>query len=621
MHVYSIQQILEAQSLYRDAPYPGFSLEEACRRKKMTQTKLVRGVNAWVARGSAKTTEEWVERLVQGSLNKLSTANFDAMVAKLQTDVIFSTKETLRIAVRIIFSKALDEPECSKLYGGVCYKLAEFEVGLTAAQQPTDGKKHSKLRNAVVSIAQEEFLSRRKMPSMEGLTEEEMELRRTTFMRRKRANMKFIGELFMHKVLSQNTMMNIIQTIMQEAEKGGHPTSEDIEFLTELFLTIGESLDAVPELRLRVNRYFELLEALKELKDVYPPRIRFKMLDLIELRSKFAWERRTTTAPKTSPPMQRETLRVTDKTVARASTNASSSGVKKGRQGGVSEAASPQAANGAAAAAAAPAPAKAAAAETGGRSWSNIVKPAPVPGEAAVARVVEPVNFEARVSSLFQEWVAECSNDFIPEWMNEFRHCQRQFDSEDALCKAAAEVVVREACMTTKREAQREASSFLIVGLFLADDEVLDGFAMALVSAIEQGILEDVPKFSERFINMLRITSGENTVADVYYDTARVLCTAYALMREPDEAVLDTMMEFWGKIPRPATDESALLPLEVVQSLTEMSTRGQAPLTGRIIASLHSIGLVHEATVKEWLAAPHDCVGAEVVEAFKQATN
>ncbi|ESL11326.1 hypothetical protein TRSC58_00925 [Trypanosoma rangeli SC58] len=618
MHVYSIQQILEVQSLYRDAPYPGFSLEEACRRKKLTQTKLVRGANAWVARGSAKTTEEWVERLVQGSLNKLSAANFDAMVAKLQTDVIFSTKETLKIAVQIIFNKALDEPECSKLYGGVCYKLAEFEVGLTAVQQPTDGKKHSKLRNAVVRIAQEEFLSRRKMPSMEGLTEDEMELRRTTFMRRKRANMKFIGELFMHKVLSQNTMMNIIQTIMQEAEKGGHPTSEDIEFLTELFLTIGESLDAVPELRLRVNRYFELLEVLKEQKDVYPPRIRFKMLDLIELRSKFNWERRNAVAPKTSSPTQRETLRVTDKTVTRPSTNASSNGAKKGRQGGAPDAASQQAAP-APAPAPASAPAKTAAGVMGGRSWSNIVKTAVVPSDAPATRVVEPVNFELRVSSLFQQWVAECSNDFIPEWMNEFRDCQRQFDSEDALCKAAAEVVVREACMTTKKEAQREASSFLIVGLFLADDEVLDGFAMALVSAIEEGILEDVPKFSERFINMLRITSGENTIADVYYDTARVLCTAYASMQEPDEVVLDTMMEFWEKIPRPTTDENTLLPLEVVQSLMEMSTGGQAPLTGRIVASLYSIGLVHDKTVNEWLAAPHDDIGAAVVEAFKNA--
>ncbi|RNF03782.1 putative eukaryotic translation initiation factor 4 gamma [Trypanosoma rangeli] len=617
MHVYSIQQILEVQSLYRDAPYPGFSLEEACRRKRMTQTKLVRGANAWVARGSAKTTEEWVERLVQGSLNKLSTANFDAMVAKLQTDVIFSTNETLKIAVQIIFNKALDEPECSKLYGGVCYKLAEFEVGLTAVQQPTDGKKHSKLRNAVVGIAQEEFLSRRKMPSMEGLTEDEMELRRATFMRRKRANMKFIGELFMHKVLSQNTMMNIIQTIMQEAEKGGHPTSEDIEFLTELFLTIGESLDAVPELRLRVDRYFELLEVLKEQKDVYPPRIRFKILDIIELRSKFNWERRKAGAPKTSPPTQRETPRVTDKTAMRPSTSASSNGAKKGRYGGAPDAASQQAAP---APAPASAPAKAAAGVMGGRSWSNIVKTALIPDDAPVTRVVEPVNFEARVSCLFQQWVAECSNDFIPEWMDEFRDCQRQFDSEDALCKAAAAVVVREACMTTKKEAQREASSFLIVGLFLADDEVLDGFAMALVSAIEEGILEDVPKFSERFINMLRITSGENTIADVYYDTARVLCTAYALMQEPDEVVLDTMMGFWEKIPCPATDENALLPLEVVQSLMEMSTGGQAPLTGRIIASLYSIGLVHDETVNEWLATPHDSIGAAVVEAFKHAT-
>ncbi|KEG13527.1 putative eukaryotic translation initiation factor 4 gamma [Trypanosoma grayi] len=616
MHVYSIQQILDVRSLYKEPPYPGFSLEEACRRKKSTQTKLVRGPNAWVVRGSAKTTEEWVERRVQGSLNRLSVANFDEMVARLQTNLIFSTEETLKKTVGLIFKKALEEPENSKSYAGMCYKLAEYEVSLTAAKQPAEGRKHSKLRNAVVGIAQEEFQSRRKMPSVEGLTEEEIELQRTTFMRRKRANMKFVGELFMHKVLSHNTMMNIIQTIMQEAEKGGHPTSEDIEFLTELFLTIGESLDAVPELRAKVDGYFKLLEHLKDQKEVYPPRIRFKMLDLIELRRDLNWEPRAAAAPKTSAATQKEPLRVTDKPTTRSpatvnATNTPTSGAKKNKQTAVFPDSAPSQP---AAVAAAPS------GDLGWRNWRNVVKTAASPCDPGVLRAPEPVvTFEARVRSLFQEWVAECTNDFIPEWMNEFRNCQRHFDSGDALCKAAAAEVVREACMTTKKEAQREASSFLIVGLLLADDEVFDGFAMALATAIEEGILEDVPKFSERFINMLRITSGEDVAADVYYDTARVLCRAYGMMREPDESVLDTLMEFWGKIPRPPPDECVLLPLPVVQSLAEMPTHGQAPLTGRIIASLHAVGVVDDETIERWLEMPLEGVAADVVEAFKTA--
>lgn len=617
MHVYTIQQILDVRFLYKEAPYPGFSLEEACRRKRLTQTKLVRGDNAWRMRGLAGTTKEWVERHVQGILNKVTTSNFESMMEKLLNDVIFSTEETMGITVSLISKKALEEPESSDLYARVCYRLAEFEVSLTTAEQQTKGRKHSKFRNAVVSIAQEVFQSRRKTPSLEGLAEEETEQRLSAFMRRHRANMKFVGELFIYKVLSHNTMMSIIQTIMQEAEKGGYPTSDDIEFLTELLCTIGESLDAIPELRVRMDVYFKLLGDLKEQKEVYPPRIRFKLLDLIELRHKFKWERRAVVVPKVSSSTQREPLRVTDKFPTRSAaslktTSPSAGGAKKGKHGIVSKLASNQPALGTAAA-------NTASGAVAGRSWSNVVKTTDSSGDVGVLREAEPVLFEARVRSLFYEWVAECTNDFIPEWMNEFGPCQRTFDSEEEFCKHVAKEVVREACMTTKKEAQREASSFLVVGLYMADVEVFDGFAMALASAIEEGVLEDVPKFSERFINMLRITSGENDVADVYYDTARVLCTAYRMIPEPDAAVLDTLMGFWGKIPRPAEGEHVVLPLPVVQSLVEMSADGQAPLVGRVIASLHTIGLLDDETVAQWLSMPLEGNAADVAEAFRNA--
>ncbi|ORC89843.1 putative eukaryotic translation initiation factor 4 gamma [Trypanosoma theileri] len=625
MHVYSIQQILDVRPLYKDPPYPDFSLEEACRRKKMSQSKLVRGANAWVAGGSAKTTVEWVQRLVQGSLNKLSAANFDKMLEKLQTDVIFSTEETLNKTVEIIFKKALEEPECSKWYAGVCYKLAEFEVSQSVSTQPVDGKKYSKLRNAVVGIAQEEFLSRRKMPSFDRLTEDEKEQLRSSFMRRKRANMKFIGELFMHKVLSHHTMMNIVQTIMQGEENAGDPASEDIEFLTELFLTIGESLDAIPDVRPKLDVYFKKLEVLKN-QEKYTARIRFKILDLIELRRDLNWEPRaaaaaaaattTTVANSKNSNTSKEPQRVTDKPPTRSpatlnSGNTPTSGAKKNKQAAFPDTAPNPPGEAASLAAGGD--------STGGRNWSSIVKPAGQQRDGLLLRNTESVSFEARVRSLFQEWVAECTNDFIHEWMNEFRNCQRRFDSEEDLCKAAAAEVVREACMTTKKEAQHEACSFLTVGLFLADDEVLDGFAMALVSAIEEDILEDVPKFSERFITMLCIACRGDFVADMYYDAARVLCTAYGMLRVRDESTLDTLMDFWHKLQRPPENENAMLAPVTLQYLADMSTNGQAPLTGRIIASLQNIGLVNDEMVKEWLEIPVEGAVAEVVEAYKKA--
>ncbi|CBH13521.1 hypothetical protein, conserved [Trypanosoma brucei gambiense DAL972] len=615
MHVYTIDQILELRSLYPEPPYPGFSLEEACRRKKQTQTKLVRGPNAWAARGSAKTTAEWVERLVYGSLNKLSAANFNEIVSQLQTNTIFSSDEMLKKTVSIIFNKALGEPENSNVYAGLCYKLAEYEVSLNVVQKQKEGKRLSKLRNAVVGIAQTEFQNRRNVPSSEGLSEEEVEQQRSSFMRRKVANMRFIGELFLHKVLSHSTMMDIINIIMQP-EKGGYPASEDLEFLTVLFTIVGKSLDSIAELRPKLDAYFKVLEGLKDQK-IYPPRICFKMLDLIELRRDRNWESRETVMPKTSAATQKEPPRASDRAVRPSTTpnssNASSSGSKKGKGAGPCDSALGQRA-------AASTVGKDAREGLKSRAWRDVVKSEIVACDDHEMTVTESVAFEERVRSLFQEWLSGYRTGCLPNWQEEFRDCGARPIPDMDLPTAVAAQVVREACMTTRKDAQCEASRLMVIGLFLEDDQVFNGFAAALSSAIEEGILEDVPKFSERFANMLRFTSGDDVKTDVYYDAVRVLCTAYGMLRDPDEMSLSTLMEFWGKIPPPEKKEDAIFSLPVVQSLVTMTKLGRAQITGHIISSLHANGLVDDATLHEWLGTPGGEVDAEVKDAFRKAT-
>nr|CCC92231.1 unnamed protein product [Trypanosoma congolense IL3000] len=615
MYVYSIAQIREMQPLYREPPYPGFSLEEACRRKRQTQTKLVRGPNAWVARGSAKSTNEWVERLVRGSLNKLSAANFDEIVAKLQTDTIFSSQEALRMTVSIIFNKALEEPENSKFYAGVCYKLAEYEVSLNTSKWQADGKRRSELRNAVVGVAQTEFQNRRKVPTADGLAGEEAEKQRLSFMRRQLANMKFIGELFMHRVLSHNTMMDIINSILQEAENGGYPTSEDIEFIIELFHTIGKNLDNITALKPKLDDYFKLLEHLKDQKEVYPPRIRFKMLNLIELRRDRNWEERSSIVPNTSASIHKEPQRVADKGATRPPQTVNSGnapgGVKKGKNVAPPDSAVNQQGGTACAS-------RDAWGVATPQNWRDVVKSKASCSNSGPG-VSEPVDFEARVRSLFQGWVSDCGNECIPNWTDEFRGCDRHFSSKSDLSRAVATQVVREACKTTKKDAQLDASKFIIIGIYLEDDEVFDAFSTALATAIEEGILEDVPKFSERFVRMLEIVSGDDVLTDVYYDTARVLCTTYGMLCDPDETVLNTLMGFWEKVPPPEAEQPPKFPLPVIESLVSMAKPQKTQLAGFIIASLHAMGLVDNDTIDEWFQMNGGEVEAGVKAAFESA--
>uniref|UniRef100_A0A0A9XHC5 Eukaryotic translation initiation factor 4 gamma 3 n=1 Tax=Lygus hesperus TaxID=30085 RepID=A0A0A9XHC5_LYGHE len=165
------------------------------------------------------------------------------MLGQLKTRELFASADTRRSVVELIFKKALDEPEHSKLYARICFGLAMYEVSLN---EPGTRPK-SELRNAIVYTAQNEFRQFKSDEALaeksHALTQDEKEYTLSQFMRRKRANIRFIGQLFLNDVLSHSTMLVILNITMKEAVDGGFPASENIELLAELLSTVGERLD------------------------------------------------------------------------------------------------------------------------------------------------------------------------------------------------------------------------------------------------------------------------------------------------------------------------------------------------------------------------------------------
>ncbi|CCW64629.1 unnamed protein product [Phytomonas sp. EM1] len=612
---FSVEQIRSVRNNYLDPPYPGFTLDEVCRRRRATQTKLVRGENAWKAKGTAQTTEEWVSRLVQGSLNKLSERNFDEIMRKLRTKELFSTNGILTNVVNLIFYKAIDEPVNSKLYAAVCFNLAKYEVALNDSD---NSRPKSELRNAIVATAQREFKELRRSEDKDdkNLSEEALDQLRSNFMRRKRANIRFVGELCLNGVLSHTTIFSIFEVIMRAATEGGFPESENIEIISELLHTIGEYMDKQD--KKRMDHYFELLAGLiKKSDNPYPHRIRFKIMDVLDLR-KSAWG---------TKPKPQQTVKFSAGNAAGKGATPPPVASKKSSEGRVSESGSKSwrdvASSKLAVAPSSSAPIKMststsgtkhqAAGAQGGKGAANAPSPAaaaielPSADASAVTRSSKTpmVKFELRVRSLLQEWVSDYANDFVPQWINEFNNCDRTFASDGDLCVAVAVQVITEACITTRKEAQREACSFLIVGLYLMDEEMLRGFTGALASAIEDGILEDVPKFPERFMHMLRLTSSEKEInADVYYDAANVLCMAFNQLDDTYESNVDTLLDFWSKVPQPTAEEEAVnLGFPVIYSLCEPKEpkEGLDKLLGAIIFSLRQMGIVDADTSEELL--------------------
>ncbi|AYU77747.1 eukaryotic translation initiation factor 4 gamma, putative [Leishmania donovani] len=629
---FTVEQIRSVRNNYLEPPYPGFSLDEVVRRRRLTQTKLVRGENAWVAKGTAQTTEEWVQRLLHGTLNKLTEENKDIMIDKLLTKELFATEDIMNMVVNIIFKKALDEPENSKLYAGVCHSLALYEANVLR-----DGHKgerpQSQLRDAIISTVQHEFRTLSKeLSKMEDKSEEELEYEWSNVMRRKRSNMRFIGELYLCTALTHSTMFTVMDLTMRCSDKTGFPSSENIELLAALLNTIGDRLDQNHKKTL--DRYFTSLENFNKKPDCpYPPRIRFKIMDLLDLRKR-GWGSKPKPVKAALPPSHGK-----DKKCATAPPPK-----KGGRDQGSAAAASKSwrdAATMKTGTAAAPASstgkglngrgmssASPAANTTALSTSAAVTVTATAPAGASFRDEASPqvplVKFELRVASMFQEWVADRTNDVILHWVDQFNTCDRFFESESELCVAVAQEVIHSACTTTRKDAQREAFSFLVVGLYMIDTEVFDGFASALASAIEDGLLEDVPKFGERFMSMLRLTSTEQeTRADVYFDAANVLRLTYNRLESPDDSAVDTLMSFWDRVPLPSTDEENMIrmDLDVVYSLCnpEGAQDGLEKLLSRIIHSMLQMQLMDAEVLDEFLCLDvQEGVCAKVIADYKE---
>jgi hypothetical protein len=634
---FTVEQILSVRNTYREAPYPGFCLEEIVRRRRTGQTKLVRGENAWVAKGAADTEKEWVQRLVQSTLNKLTAKNNDIMLEKLCVREIFHKREITDMVVTMIFKKALDEPENAKLYAGVCLSLALYEANVVNESQK-GARPQSDLRDAVIRAAQEQFRqAREELPTTEGMCEEEVEMLRLNTMRRQRSNMTFVGELYLATVLSHATMFDILSITIRPTGEAKYPTNDYIELLVALLTTVGERLDTSHKKNL--DPYFNTLAGfLKKADCPFPHRIRFKVMDLLDLR-KNGWGAKTKTAkPVAAAPSHggKEKKGTTTSSSAAAAAGA-------GRRGGRGE---PSEAGGAknwrdtsstnnnnTKASSSPRTASPAGAGLGlqGRGTSTTSSSVAAPATVADAAFREKpvaevplVKFELRVASMFQEWVADRTNDMILHWVEQFNTCDRVFESESELCVAVALEVIKSACLTTRKDAQREAFSFLVVGLFMIDTEVFDGFACALATAIEDGLLEDTPKFGERFMSMLRLTSTEQeTRADVYFDAANVLRLTYNRLEEPDEDAVDTLMSFWDRVPHLSTDEEAMIRMDLDVLYNVCNPEGAQPgleqLLSRIIHSMYELGLMEPEVMQEFLSLQvEDGLCMKVIEDYKQ---
>ncbi|CAN2387968.1 Eukaryotic translation initiation factor 4 gamma 3 [Pristimantis euphronides] len=278
---------------------------------------LKKSENAWkpsVKRDSLVEDPESIRtqalfRKVRSILNKLTPQMFNQLIKQVM-DLTVDTEERLKGVIDLVFEKALDEPSFSVAYANMCRCLAALKVPM--ADKPGSTVNFRKL---LLNRCQKEFekdkadddVFEKKQKDLELATtqpeektrlQEELEEARDKARRRSIGNIKFIGELFKLKMLTEAIMHDCVVKLLKNHDE------ESLECLCRLLTTIGKDLD-FEKAKPRMDQYFNQMEKIvKERKT--SSRIRFMLQDVIDLRLCNWVSRRADQGPKTIEQIHKE---------------------------------------------------------------------------------------------------------------------------------------------------------------------------------------------------------------------------------------------------------------------------------------------------------------------------
>ncbi|MEE6482368.1 hypothetical protein FKM82_013231 [Ascaphus truei] len=247
-------------------------------------------------------------RKVRSILNKLTPQMFNQLMKQV-TDLTVDTEERLKGVIDLVFEKALDEPGFSVAYANMCRCLATLKVPMTDKPAITVN-----FRKLLLNRCQKEFekdkadddvfekkqkdLELSKTPEEKTRLQDELVEAKDKARRRSIGNIKFIGELFKLKMLTEAIMHDCVVKLLKNHDQ------ESLECLCRLLTTIGKDLD-FEKAKPRMDQYFNQMEKIvKERKT--SSRIRFMLQDIIDLRRCNWISRRADQGPKTIEQIHKE---------------------------------------------------------------------------------------------------------------------------------------------------------------------------------------------------------------------------------------------------------------------------------------------------------------------------
>ncbi|XP_076817515.1 eukaryotic translation initiation factor 4 gamma 3-like isoform X2 [Clavelina lepadiformis] len=268
--------------------------------KREPEPELKKSENPWMpSKLDSKATESTEEaqtaevlRQVRSILNKLTPQKFSPLMQKFQ-QLAINSEQRLRGVIDLIFEKAIDEPGFCEAYANMCRTMSQLRITTPATSgQSQQQTAIVEFRKVLLTRCQREFekdrqneevLSKLRQKLEEATTpetkqqcKEKLDVAETKERRRMLGNIRFIGELFKLKMLTESIMHNCVMSLFKGRD------DESLESLCRLLATIGKDLDHAKG-KPRMDQYFQQIDKVIREKKT-SSRVRFMLQDVVDLR-------------------------------------------------------------------------------------------------------------------------------------------------------------------------------------------------------------------------------------------------------------------------------------------------------------------------------------------------
>jgi translation initiation factor 4G len=244
---------------------------------------------------------DMVQRKVKAALNKMTPEKFDKISDQVLEIAAQSKDETdgrtLRQVIQLTFEKACDESHWSSMYAKFCSRM--LATMSTDIKDENVRDKHGNpvvggalFRKYLLNRCQEEF-ERGWEINLPDAPEEGKEITLLTdeyyvaaaAKRKGLGLIQFIGELYK---LGMLTLRIMHECVLKLLDFEGLPDESAIESLVKLLRTVGQTMESAEAGPKMINMYFERIEKVMNM-DGLPSRLRFMLLDTIDMR-KSGWK-------------------------------------------------------------------------------------------------------------------------------------------------------------------------------------------------------------------------------------------------------------------------------------------------------------------------------------------